>query len=394
MRRALKTFALLLPLLILAAVSFIYFFCDTIVVFPYVRLKHSPVPFEEGRFEGGELRIINGIPVMTLRGSPRDMGRQAGALCGEQIRALVDEYLRRLFVDFDRMDAARARSRRLEGQIPERYLDELRGIAETSGVPYRDLLLANTFVEYYKAFACSAICVQEDAGLEGGMLVGRNLDFPSLGIAHHYSMITIYHPDDARAFASVNWPGMTGAITSINEDGLTTAMLISFGGEFDFDRMPSSFAFRLIAEKFSTVQEAADFLKDNPIASPFNLILADAADGALVVELGPNHYFVRRPLRGVLPCTNYYGEGGEKGASRDSRYARIVEFAERRRGSFTVEDVQEILGDVYLPLINIQAMVIAPRDRQIYLSIGAGPAALGAYRKIDLAPLLEQAGGR
>jgi len=63
--------------LLLALGAFIHLACDIIIIPPYVRVKQTPVSFVEGQAEGATLEILDGIPILTLRGSNKQMGRQA-----------------------------------------------------------------------------------------------------------------------------------------------------------------------------------------------------------------------------------------------------------------------------------------------------------------------------
>ena len=51
----------------------------------------------------------------------------------------------------------------------------------------------------------------------------RNLDFPSYGVADNASVVLVYHPTDRFGFVTIGWPGMIGALSGMNEHGLTLA---------------------------------------------------------------------------------------------------------------------------------------------------------------------------
>ena len=45
------------------------------------------LPFQEGRFEKGELKYVNHLPVLSVEGTPEEMGRQEAALTGAWSRS-------------------------------------------------------------------------------------------------------------------------------------------------------------------------------------------------------------------------------------------------------------------------------------------------------------------
>ena len=47
------------------------------------------MPFQEGRFEKGELKYVNHLPVLSLAGTPEEIGRQEAALTGAVVKILV-----------------------------------------------------------------------------------------------------------------------------------------------------------------------------------------------------------------------------------------------------------------------------------------------------------------
>lgn len=376
--------ALIVDAAVLAAGLVVYLACDFISLPPFFRLRHRPLPYTAGEAEGGSLEIIDGVPLLTLAGTNRQMGRQAGILVKDLLHVLIRDFLHFLFRDEARRRIALEKARSLEKHIPEQYLEELRGISETSGAPYEDLLIANTFTEDYRAFLCTTLAVRRSASADGEIIIGRNLDFVTAGVLQHYSMVTVYRPENGRSFAAITWPGFIGAVSGMNSSGLTSAMLISFNGDFSSGHIPSTIAFRMLLEQCETVDEAIRLLEKNPIAGPFNLMLADAAGEMSVAELAHNHFAVRAPENDALACSNRFHMGRYSSAPPDYRTCRLRKIIDRSRGKFDVETIRRAMRRVYLPFINAQCMIMLPRKRVVYLSAGKMPAAKGTFRKIEL----------
>lgn len=377
-------FALIFDAAVIAAFVVIRLTCDIITMPPFFRPRHKPLPFHEGEAEGGRLVISNGIPVLVLRGSNHQMGRQAGLLMGEQVRVLIHDFLNYVFRNAKKKRAAMERARALEKHIPPAYLDELRGMSETCGVSYDELLLANTFTEDYRLFLCSTFCARGAASADKKTIMGRNLDFISVGVLYYYNTVIVYHPDGGNAFALFGYPGFIGAITGMNSLGLTSAMLISFSGGFSTEHIPSTIAFRMVLEKCATVAEAAALMKENPIAAPSNLSLVDESGGMCAVEISHQHFAVREPERNVLMCTNTFLVGRFSGLRPDWRTRLLGRFAQSERGNIDVQSAKRAMRMAYLFLVNLQCLVILPRERTVHISWGKIPAAKGRFRTLNL----------
>ena len=50
----------------------------------------QPRPFDEGRSGQAELRYINDLPVLTVAGTPEEIGRQKSVLMGEGVKKLAE----------------------------------------------------------------------------------------------------------------------------------------------------------------------------------------------------------------------------------------------------------------------------------------------------------------
>jgi isopenicillin-N N-acyltransferase like protein len=51
-------------------------------------LAQTPVTFPTAKHGAGELALVQGVPVLTVRGSPAEMGEQSGVLAGKNAPGL------------------------------------------------------------------------------------------------------------------------------------------------------------------------------------------------------------------------------------------------------------------------------------------------------------------
>jgi len=101
--------------------------------------------------------------------------------------------------------------------VPAEYDEELRGLADGSGVSYRELQklhLAGDISEYH----CSNFCAFGTATAGGHMIQMRVLDWDvDTGIQDN-PLITVHHPDGGIRHVTVGFAGFIGSITSMNQE--------------------------------------------------------------------------------------------------------------------------------------------------------------------------------
>src|SRR5262249_54295795 len=139
----------------------------------------EPFRFPEGRLgQGAELKYVGGLPVLTVAGTPEEMGRAAGALALKP-GARVLEYPRDLLKmhNADRLWGVFVQAGNgLFRQFPADYQKELGAMVRAAGVARDPVVAGNTFFDLKKVLACSSLLVGKDRSATGGPLLGRNLD--------------------------------------------------------------------------------------------------------------------------------------------------------------------------------------------------------------------------
>lgn len=319
----------------------------------------------------GSIETIDGITVVRVRGTPKEMGTQAGTLLKEKIRVLLREYLPAVLPE-DRSLALLA-ARQMEAHIPARYREEMKALAEAAGVPYDDVLLGNMTVELFQQ--CSTAVVRGARAEGGTLLFGRNLDFPPEGILEKHSVVIDYAPAEGRRFVAVTWPGLVGVLSGMNRDGVCVANLLAVSADTSLDGCPYMFLLRDVMEGSGTVEEGLALLRRSRRTTANSIMLADAK-GAAVAETSHERMAVREIDDDRLFATNdFRAEGGVK-CDRYDKLAKLVAAAKAPLGA---KDMERLLDTVDLGEINVQCMVFIPERRELRLSLGRIPAAKGPF---------------
>lgn len=100
---------------------------------------------------------------LTPTNDPYAMGQEEGRLLKDEIQFTVGKVL----VIFKKMMEQRGQdplveARKLKSHIPAEYIAEMKGMAETAGVSYEDLLIGNTIFDAMSLFGCSLYAASHD----------------------------------------------------------------------------------------------------------------------------------------------------------------------------------------------------------------------------------------
>jgi hypothetical protein len=313
------------------------------------------------------------------------MGLAHGLLLRDEIRYLREAYLESFYGSARRRPMFAARARVLEKHIPRGFREEMHGLRVGAGLSEEDVLLIHTFLDIHKVFLCSTLTVPRPEQ-EGGPIVGRNLDFPGLGVAHRYGLVVANRGRGRRAAATIAWPGFLGTLSGMNDAGLVVAVMLVYGVEDAEEGVPFAALFREALETQDTVAGVREFIEAHPRTNSNNLLVVEPGGRAAILEIRPSAVTMRSMERGCLYSTNHFLEAGRGSFLRDPvrlpslfRYARLRWFAERRGGRLSVDEVKEALRTVSSRWLNLQAMVFEPRRRRMEVSMGSRPASRGPY---------------
>ena len=284
-------------------------------------------------------------------------------------------------------------SRLMLPNFPENYKAEMQSAVKAAGVDEEAVLAGNTMFDIKKMFNCSTLYLGPERTQSGQPMVGRNLDFPTLGYLQDFTLVTVYHPEGKRAFASVGFPGAMGCLSGMNESGLTLAVLEVYESKddslsFDFRGTPYALCFRRMLEECDTIDEAVKLLRSMKRTTLLNLMIADRTGGA-VLEITPNSVEVRRAEQGWCAATNHFRAATL--CVRDScrRYAKLSDVSQQKQ--LTLADLSKKMHEVNQGRLTLQTMVFEPVSLKLHLAFGSCPSSALPLKTLDLKPLLSPA---
>jgi predicted choloylglycine hydrolase len=383
-----EVFAMLRP----RSVALIAFLLGTCV--PPSVSAAEPFRYPEARYGKGELKYINGLPVLSVAGTPEEIGEQIGILAAKPAARVLnypEDLLKHYHLHFTWQSFAK-RGRQMVERFPVDYQKELNALAQAAGAERERLIVGNTLFDLKKMLACSALLVEAYHSATHGPLLGRNLDYPSLGYAHEYSLVTVYRPEGKHAFVSVGFPGLIGCLSGMNDTGLAVAVLEVYAVKDHAERsdpsgLPYAICYRRLLEECTTRAEAIQALEKMKRTTITNLVVADK-DGIAVLEVTPKRVVVRAAEKGVGVCTNHF-------CTTELRPPNQTNFLKTLRRYETLEEARQTpqldLSDLHRKLhaVNqkdhtLQTMIFEPATRRLHLAIGAAPSSGQELKRLDL----------
>jgi len=352
--------------------------------------------FKEGVQAGGELKYVNNIPVLFLKGTPEEMGRQQGLILAEATRPLIK--VPKEMAKAARLDIAwpavvllcKAGLQR----APEQYLRELEAAAKAAALSEEErdaLIVENAVAELARFGECSSLVVEPSRSATGEMMCGRNLDGSQpRRLDRFLGLVTIYRPDGKHAFASVGFPGFGGVISGINDAGLALA---THSVDVSREKEPASnpigtplyCTFRRVLEECSSVKEAEELLRKSEGYTKSILLVACDTERATVFEITTRKIATRDSEAHLLICTNHYRSPDLCLSMDCPRYEALARLRQRDAmfTSSDVEDAMRLVGN----FTTFESMIFEPKS--LRLRVEMGPLSLweGPFATLDLTTL-------
>jgi isopenicillin-N N-acyltransferase like protein len=374
----------------------------------------EPFRFPEARHGKGELKYRSGIPVLTVEGTPEEIGEQSAMLVGkpsERLLKFPQEALAHLATPVGAkllLPGVIKTGYRLLDNFPPEYRREFEAKVKASGFDRELLMLANTAFDQKHLlgalFGCSAVVVEKERSKTGQPIFGRNMDYLSLGYVHEYSLVTVYKQPGKRTFAAVGYPGLIGIVSGMNDAGLAVAALETTGANkdegpaFNPEGVPFALIYRRILEESTTVDEAAKLLASIKRTTTNNLTVCDRNGGA-VFEFTPSRVIVRRAVSGTCRCTNHFISPELQLKVPKNIHTTLDRLAMLEKccggsGRIGLDEVKKYLHAVNQADETLQSMIFEPVTLTLYLAVAVGkePSSGQPYKRLELGPLLS--GGR
>jgi isopenicillin-N N-acyltransferase-like protein len=290
--------------------------------------------------------------LVQARGDHRELGRQHGAQCREQINGFVDYLCHTLKVSPQQLRARAARFVPLfEAHCPH-LVEEVRGLADGAGIAFEQALVPQIRGElgHVPDGACTTFVIAAQGTAAGGVLIGQNCDmeieYEQFGYVLHLQ------PEHRPPLILWTFGGQIG-YHGMNRAGVAHFANALGGGPAWKWGLPHYPVKRMMLEQ-SSLSEIIDLLRRVPICSNGNYVLCDGAGQIADVEVTSQGFEQVADQAGkFIVHTNHYLCGAHACQQNldqslpDSfpRLERIRQLIAANYGTLTVSDLRAFLAD-------------------------------------------------
>ncbi len=322
----------------------------------------------------GALLEIEGQRVLLIAGSPWEMGYQQGKLLSGPIQAMMKTVLTvARAADSNRYDdyfngSIEQAWQRTRPFIPQRYLDEMAGLAAGSGIPLNEIQWGNIFPEL---FHCSGFALSASATSDGTLYHGRILDYMTeVGLQQH-ALITVAQPDGQTPFITIGYAGFIGSVTGMN------ARQVAIGemggrGEGNWDGMPMSFLVRKALEEADSLNQAVEIFRSTPRTCEYYYVISDgklpdarglacAPDRFEVVAPGQSHPQLPHPVKDAVLL------------SAGDRYEHLAARVQAQYGKIDLDHALDLMNRPIAMTSCLHRVLFAPQTLRLWVANAIAP---------------------
>ena len=353
----------------------------------------EPKTFPEAKHGKGELRYLDGVPVLTVRGTPTEMGEQFGKLAiagapdlgGLHERFLKDSKQEKTY------GAIIFAATKLKPRFPAHIATEMQAAAKASDRELSLLLFANTIADLSSGLGCSTIVVEPERSATGGPLFGRNFDWiPTKGISDH-TLVVVYKGEGKRAFAAVTICPISGVISGMNDAGLSLTIneisirMTKDKADFNWKGIPLLMSFRRVLEECDG-RGGRETTREMPRTTTCCLTLCDKKARYSRSPPEPSPHARER----VCCCTNHFRTDKLSVEDKCWRYERLAPLQAKNGPKVGVKEILSKLDEVQQGRSTLQCMVFEPAERVLHLAYGEGNATKLKPHRLELGKIFDE----
>lgn len=245
-------------------------------------------------------------PIVELKGTHRQQGQQHGEALGPVIAEICGEILTWDDWKPHRTEWAMGLAETNMLRLCPGLVEEMRGIAEGSGLSYREILAYNALADIWLANRfCTAMGWLDTPD---GPVIGKTNDIGQHKEKYHHPFHRVSGDGGASVWAT--WPGSVWVNAFVNE-GLSGGGA-SLGMEArNVDGVPSNCVWRVLMDGCRSVDEMLAMCDRVPVMHhPAHNVFADSTGKLVAIELTPEGTFCcQGPGAPFVRATNHFCPG-------------------------------------------------------------------------------------
>ncbi|WP_179412210.1 C45 family autoproteolytic acyltransferase/hydrolase [Mucilaginibacter sp. E4BP6] len=259
-------------------------------------------------------------------------------------------------------------NRDLSKNVTEEYKEEIYGISQSASDKYQYIgSNYQRILNYHGAHdighalqgmalvGCTSFGTWDARSQDSTMIIGRNFDFYVNDDFARDKIVAFYNPAQGYKFMTVTWGGFIGAVSGMNEQGLSITINAAKSTLPTGAATPVSLVAREILQYAKNINEAIQIAKKRKMFVSESLLIGSANDKkAVVIEKTPTTYDVYDPNSNYIVCTNHF-QGKDLVHTKENieqmnnsasfyRYNHLMDLL-KNNGKNTVQKTVDILRD-------------------------------------------------
>lgn len=369
----------------------------------------------------------SGLYELYVEGEPFDRGVINGKLTrelvvrqedhfSEQINKLVPSKFNRQFLKY----FIGWFNRNLDKNVTTEYKEEIFGISKSAAEKYQYLgTNYQRLLNYHAAHdighaiqnlalvGCTSFGTWDAKSKDSSLIIGRNFDFYVGDKFAEDKIVAFFNPTQGHKFMTITWGGFIGAVSGMNEKGLSVTINAAKSDYPLGSATPVSLVTREILQYAKNIKEAVAIAQSKNMFVSESFLIASAEDNkAVVIEKTPDDLDVYDPHKNFIVCTNHFQSKGLATSKKNTeqvkesaslyRYERLMELLNATEQN-TVQKTVAILRDrkglhnadigmgnekAINQLIAHHAVVFEPKKLLVWVS--TSPWQLGKFMAYDL----------
>jgi predicted choloylglycine hydrolase len=256
-------------------------------------------------------------------------------------------------------------NRNLDDNVTTEYKEEIYGVSQAAskkynyiGSNYQRILNYHAAHDIGHALQNMALVGCTSLGTWGSgdssMIIGRNFDFYVGDKFAEDKIVAFFSPNKGHKYMTVTWGGFVGAVSGMNDKGLSVTINAAKTDIPSGSATPVSLVAREILQYARNLKEALQIAKNRKMFVSESFLVASAEDNkAIVIEKTPESLDVYDPNKNYIVCANHFQSKGLiqskpnvqqiKESASEYRYKRVMQLIDTT--SNTVQKTAALLRD-------------------------------------------------
>jgi predicted choloylglycine hydrolase len=299
--------------------------------------KQSDSVFFSGK--NSLLKNKQGLWELYIEGDPLEIGLSNGALSDSLLKKQEQIFFSRIedivpskFQQNLLRNFLKWYNRKLYQNVPNEYQTEIYGISQYTSRNFNDIAPQYQRSLYLHAahdighalqdlalVGCSSFAAWGEKSESGNLILGRNFDFYVNDAFAENKIIAFIKPKEGHPFMMVTWPGMIGAVSGMNKEGLTVTINASKSKIPLSAKTPISILTREILQYAQNIDEAIAIAKKKKVFVSESIMVGSAQDNkAVLIEVSPKKMGIYDvPNSNQLICSNHFQSDALKNEERN-----------------------------------------------------------------------------